>query len=113
MEIRVPGVVRNAVGKRLQLVMRFMDARGNLLPAHPSELTYRDARGYAASGSPVFAVNSAQFDLSGIQLWMPYYALNLPNTGGRQNHTVSCYAEVFLDNVSVGRSPVQSFNLRW
>ena len=112
MQINLPGSVQKAIGKALQIVIRFCDAKGNLLPASPQEQTYRDAGGYVATSSPILNVSDDNFVFNDIVIWMPYYALNLPKTG-YQTYSVFAYAEIFVDGKSIGFSEKTPMNVTW
>lgn len=112
MQINVPGAIQSAAGKSLQVVIRFCDANGNLLPAYPQETTYRDMGGYAASTAPVVKIPTNNYSFNELVIWMPYYALNLSKTG-YQTHSIFAYAEVFVDGKSVGVSEKTGLNVIW
>ena len=112
MKFNLPGTIEYAAGKSLQVVMRFSDANGQLLPTDPRETVYRDQSGFAASTSPIIQIPSNSYSLQEAVVWMPYYALNLPRTG-YQNYTVYAYAEVYIDGMSVGVSEKTAMNVVW
>lgn len=112
MQINVPGVIQSAAGKSLQVVIRFCDANGNLLPAYPQEATYRDLGGYAASTAPLVQIPTNNYSFNELVIWMPYYALNLSKTG-YQTHSIFAYAEVFVDGKSAGVSEKAGLNVIW
>lgn len=112
MKLTLPGVIEKAAGKSLQIVMRFCDDKGQLLPTASQETVYRDAGGYAASTSPIIQIPSNSYALQEAVVWMPYYALNLPRTGF-QNYAVYVYAEVYVDGMSVGVSEKTAMNVVW
>jgi hypothetical protein len=108
MAITIPGTVSNAQGKTLQLVVRFTSPTGQALFANQAEGTYRDAQGLAATGTPAFPVQVPVAQLALAPVAIPYYALNLPPTGGKFNYTPYIIAFVYLDNYVVAQSqPVQ------
>lgn len=112
MQLNLPGTISNAAGKKLQIVMRFCDASGQPLPANPAETTYRDAGGFAATTSLIMEIPSNNYALNDIPIWMPYYALNLPQTG-QQQHQVFVYAEVYADGQSMGISEKAPMQVLW
>lgn len=113
MSIQVPGILQSYSGKQIQLVIRFVDAYGNLLPGNRGDLRYVDAAGYAATGSGLVNVTSNQFDLGTLQIWMPYYSLNLPNSGGTQSHDLTAFAELFVDGKMVAQSERVPLRVNW
>ncbi|PKN96190.1 MAG: hypothetical protein CVU43_21980 [Chloroflexi bacterium HGW-Chloroflexi-5] len=112
MQINLPGSIQKAIGKSLQIVIRFCDANGHLLPASPQEQTYRDTGGYVATSSPILGISDNNFALNDIVIWMPYYALNLSKTG-YQTYSIFAYAEVFVDGKSLGFSDKTAMNVTW
>ncbi len=112
MRLNLPGTINGAAGKKLQIVMRFCDASGKLLPANPAETVYRDAGGYAATTSLIMDIPSNNHLLNDIPVWMPYYALNLQQTGYQQ-YQVFAYAEVFVDGSSLGISQKTPMQVLW
>ncbi|MFT5167061.1 MAG: hypothetical protein ACI8P3_002298 [Saprospiraceae bacterium] len=113
MSIQVPGSLQGYGGKQIYVVIRFVDAQGNLIPGgHPS-LGYIDTNGYAAAGSGLVNVPSDNFDLGALQIWMPYYALNLPYSAGQQAHDLSTYAEVIVDGETVAKSQLVPLRVTW
>lgn len=113
MGIQLPGVLQGYAGKQIQIAIRFVDANGNFLPGNLNDPRYIDASGYAATGSGLISVTSDQFDLGSMQLWMPYYALNLLNTGGQQVHNLNAFAEVFTDGKMVAQSKMVPLQVTW
>ena len=113
MGITVPGMLSGYEGRQLQIVVRFMDANGKLLTGNTSDFRYVDGNGYAATGSDRMIVPANNYDHSAIQLWMPYYALNLPYTGGQQSYSVNAYAEIFVDGQMVAQSQAVPFTVTW
>lgn len=113
MQLSIPGQIQGFNGKQIQLVLRFVDANGNFLPGINYDQRYVDANGYAATGSTTINVNSDNFDLSSIQMWMPYYAFNLPNTGGNQTHNLYTFAEVYSEGKLIIQSQMVAFNVNW
>jgi hypothetical protein len=113
MQITVPGILQGYYGKQIQLVMRFTDANGNFLPGIHSDQRYVDASGYAATGSGLITVNSDNFDLSPYFTWMPYYALNLPNSGGTTTHSLFTFAEIYSEGRLIMQSQMVPFNVTW
>jgi len=98
----------NAQGKTLQVVVRFTLPTGQALFANPAEGAYRDAQGLAATGTPAFPVQVPVAQLAQVPVAIPYYALNLPFTGGRFTYTAYVIVFVYLDNYVVAQSqPVQ------
>ena len=51
MSIQVPGFLQGYAGKQIYLVIRFVDANGNLLPGNQTDARYVDANGYAATAT--------------------------------------------------------------
>ena len=113
MSIQVPGILQGYRGKQIQVVIRFVDAAGNLLPGNRGDMRYIDAGGYAATGSALVHVTSDLFDLGTLQLWMPYHGLNLPNTGGQVAHDLTAYAELFVDGKVAAQSQRIPLRVNW
>ena len=108
MNLFLPGLIDEALGRDLQIMMHFIDGYGRPMPAYPGDTAYNDGYGNAAVRSPSVKVNDKRFDLLNVRIWMPYYALNLPKTGTR-GHIIWVYAEVYLDEKIIGVSkPVQT-----
>jgi hypothetical protein len=108
MTITVPGSISNAQGKTLQIVLRFTLPNGQPLFANPAEAAYRDAQGFAATGTPPMPVQVPVVQLTQFPISIPYYALNLTSTGGRFTYVVFVTGFVYLDNYVVSQSqPVQ------
>lgn len=97
MSIQVPGFLKGYNGKQIQLVIRFVDANDNFLSGNTADMRYVDASGNVATGTGLIHVNTDQFDLGSLQMWMPYYGLNLPYSGGVQAHELTAFAELFVD----------------
>lgn len=104
MNIRVPGSISGAKGSNAQVLVRFYFPDGRALLANPMEPTFRDAHGLAATGTPVGEVFSDSAGLESHVMSIPYYALNLVPTGGRQRYDLSVVASVYLDGFEVVRS---------
>lgn len=113
MSIQVPGTLQGFNGKQAMMVLRFVDANGNFLPGNAIDARYVDANGYAATGSGWINVNANQFNLSSLTLWMPYYALNLPYSGGQQPNDLSAFAEVIIDGKVVAQSQRVPLRVVW
>lgn len=113
MQITIPGYLQNFYGKQVQLVLRFTDANGNYLPGIKEDQRYIDASGYAATGSGMISVNSNNFYLGPYVMWMPYYALNLPNTGGATTHSLYTFAEVYSEGKLIMQSQMVPFTVSW
>ena len=113
MMLNVPGVLQNAAGKKLQLVVRFIYSNGAMLVANPAEPSYRDASGFVATGTSQLAVNNNAFNLGGLSITVPYYALNIQATNGTFVHVISAVATVYVDNFVIAQSAPMSFTLRW
>ncbi len=111
LEITVPGKLHQAKDKELRIVVRFLNENRELLKSHDGEITCSDKSGNV-SGSKSIIVPSGEMDLKTVKIEVPYYALNLPFTGYK-THWLSAYAEVFVDNESVGTTPSRLFRVNW
>jgi len=112
MNIVLPGLIDDAVGRDLEITMRFMDGYGRLMEAYPGDSVYSDQNGYAVSSSPLVKVTDKRFDLQQIIIHIPYYALNLTKTGTKA-HVVFVIAEVYLDGKSIGVSKPTQTTIVW
>ncbi|HHB52867.1 MAG TPA: hypothetical protein ENK75_07545 [Saprospiraceae bacterium] len=113
MSIKVPGTIQGYNGKQIQLVIRFVDEQGNFLSGNSYDFRYVDGSGKAATGSGLINVTTGNFDLGNLQLWMPYYALNLPNTGGKKLYNIRAFAELYVDGKMLSQSQYTSFQVKW
>ena len=113
MNIKVPGILQGYKGKQIQLVIRFVDDQGNFLPGNTSDFRYVDGAGKAATGSGLINVTTDNFDMGNLQIWMPYYALNLPYTGGKQTYNLRAFAELYVDGKMISQSQYVTMQVKW
>ena len=113
MKITVPGTVTNAAGKTLGIIVRFNFMNGPPLFANPAEAVYRDANGLVAAGTAPISIGTDSENLAGIEISIPYFALNFPPTNGMNAHNLSLVASASIDNVQLAQSPIVPFGLRW
>lgn len=110
MMIRLPGSLTNASGKTLQVVVRFSLQNGSPLFANSQERTFRDAQGLVATGTALIQIASPYIDLNSLLISIPYYALNLAETG--LFYDLQLTAFVYVDNVALAQSSAP-FRVRW
>ena len=113
MDLRVGGTLEGAAGRSAQLVVRFFFPNGQVLIANVQEWTYRDAAGAVAAYTPPLPVTTPSFDLSGLLLTIPYYALNLVPTGMRTQYVLTALAEVYVDGALALRSGHSPLSVWW
>jgi hypothetical protein len=113
MKIQVPGNWQFQQAGEFQLIIRFIDPEGNFLPGINYDNRYIDSNGYAATGSAIIQVPAGNYDISSQEIWMPYYALNLPKTGIQQTYNINAYAEIFLNGKVVGQSQLVPLTVNW
>jgi TIR domain len=113
MDLHVSGTLEGAAGHSAQLVVRFFFPDGRMLIANVQEWTYRDSVGAVAAYTPPLLVTSPSFDLSGLFLTIPYYALNLVPTGMRTQYALTALAEVYVDGALALRSGPSPFSVWW
>ncbi len=113
MGIQVPGMLRGYAGKSIQIVIRFVDENGQFLLSNKSDVRYVDASGYVATGTEVIQVTADEFDLSSLQMWMPYASLSLAYTGGKQPYNLNVFAELFSDGKLMMQSSMVPIRVNW
>lgn len=113
MKINVPGTIFNAQNSQGQLIVRFYMPDGNPLVANPQEFNYRDFYGLCAAGTPVMPIMDNQADMGGIDLFIPYYALNLIPTNGNRIYDLAAIATFYINNFEKGRSQFTPFQVRY
>jgi hypothetical protein len=113
MRITVNAELRDAARRTAQLVVRFAYANGPPLMANPQEMTFRDAAGLVAVGTPPRVLGSDRESLTEQVLMIPYYALNFQPTQGMAAYNLMLTAFVYVDNQIVAQSPPNPFGLRW
>jgi hypothetical protein len=111
--IQIPGTLEPAGGTTAQIMIQFLDQQNQPLPALAGEVTYRSPDGFAMTASESIPLGSGPIDLGSYNLWMPYYALSLPNTNGETVHELKLYADIYIDNQFVARSTLVPFSVRW
>lgn len=111
MNIRVMGLLEEAVGRDLQITIRFLDTYRRPLPGIEGDTAFCDRGGYVVAYSPPIRIPDRQFYLDGVKITIPYYALNLPFT--QSGHLINLYAEVFLDGKGIGVSKLVQTNFYW
>jgi len=108
MNVVVPGLIDDAVGRKLKIVSRFIDYRGRPMPAYSGDTLYCDQHGNAFAFSYNDRVPEKSYDLMNMNIMVPYYALNLPRTE-TVGHLIYVFAEIYLDGEIIGVSrPVQT-----
>jgi hypothetical protein len=113
MKINVPGTIFNAQNSQGQLIVRFYMPNGNPLIAHMQEYTYRDLYGLCAAGTQVMPIVNNQAELGRIDLFIPYYALNLIATNGNRVYDLAAVASFYINNYEKGRSQFTPFQVRY
>lgn len=111
MNISLIGLLEQAVGRDVQIVIHFLDNYRRPLPGIEGDAAYCDSTGFAVASSPVRRVPSRQYYLNELMITVPYYALNLPTTNA--SHTIYLYAEIFLDKKSIGMSRLAQTTFFW
>lgn len=113
MVITVPGNISNGVGANAQIVIRFYRPNGQPLLANVQEYMFRDINGLAAVGSPVLPIYIAQANTGTATFAIPYYALNLPPTGGMQIHELAAVATIYINQFEKAKSPFTRLVVRY
>ena len=113
MRIFVNGSINNSSGKTMQVVAKFNYQNGPPLYANPQEMNFRDISGLVASGTPPRIVGSNSESLSGIQITIPYYALNFQPTNMQRSYALTLTVYVYIDNVVVAQSNPVGFGFTW
>ncbi len=113
MKINVSGNVSGGSGKILQVVVKFNYLNGPPLRANPSEFTYRDTGGLVATGSQAIPIAADFVSLDQLQIFIPYYALNFPPTGGSALLNLSLTVIILIDNAQRAQSNSVPFQVRW
>jgi hypothetical protein len=111
MNISLIGLLEQAVGRDVQIVIHFLDNYRRPLPGMEGDAAYCDSTGFAVASSPVRRVPSRQYYLNELMITVPYYALNLATTNA--SHTIYLYAEIFLDKKSIGLSRLTQTTFFW
>jgi len=111
MNIALVGLLEQAVGRNVQIVIHFLDNYRRPLPGIEGDAAFCDSTGFAVASSPVRRIPGRQYYLNELAVSVPYYALNLPtsNTG----HSIYLYAEIFLDRKSIGISRLTQTTFFW
>ncbi|MFO7446791.1 MAG: C1 family peptidase [Ignavibacteriaceae bacterium] len=104
MLIRVPGSINNAQGNQAQLIIRFYFPDGTPLLANHQELSYRDANGLAAAGTPAMPVLNNNANIANIELQIPYYALNLTPTNNMTQYQLAAVATLYINSFEKAKS---------
>jgi hypothetical protein len=113
MDIQVPGFLHHSVGRYAQIVVRFFFQNNVPLFANPMEMQYRDTHGNVVTGTSQFLVTTGPYDLSQAYLSIPYYAFNLRPTGGQMSYYLVAFAEIFVNNALIARTPSAPFTVVW
>lgn len=113
MGIKTSGVIRNARGKHIQVRIHFLDDAGQPLAGYAGEERYVDEEGFAAVSSEILTAGQFSFTLEDLDIWMPYYALNLGYSGGRNTYQLFMYAEVLVNGKPAGTSPYAAVRVDW
>lgn len=108
------GELRDAVGRDVQIVVRFAQENGPLLAAGPGDYVHRDpvTGALVAKTTPV-RVAESPFDLSDLVTSIPYPAFNLIPTRYTTHYGLRAQACVLLDGVEVGRGAATPFVVIW
>ncbi|MDF3029023.1 MAG: papain family cysteine protease [Fluviicola sp.] len=113
MKINVPGTIFNAQNSQGQLIVRFYMPDGNPLIANIQEFSYRDLYGLCAAGTQALPILNNQAELGAIDLFIPYYALNLIPTNGTRIYDLAAVASFYINNYEKGRSQFTPFQVRF
>jgi len=113
LQIRVPGRISNAAGKKLQLVAKFGYLNGQPIFASASERQFRDVGGFVATGTQPSAVASNSEDLNTSIITIPYYALNFPPTNYAAQINLALWVKAYLDGQVISQSAAVPFTFRW
>ncbi len=111
MNISLAGLLEQAVGHRVQIIVHFLDQYRRPLPGIEGDTVFCDPAGNVFAYSPQVSIASRQFYLNELVITVPYYALNLPSS--RSGHALYLYAEVILDGKAIGGSKLSSTNFFW
>ncbi len=112
MSIKPSGLLSGLQGKDVQLVARFYHQDARPLYANPQEQTYKDANGLVACATNV-AKGEPSFDLTQQVMYIPYRALNLPNTGGQTTYNLFLFVDLFVDGQLKNQSGRVAFSVKW
>ena len=111
MNIALVGLLEQAAGRDVQVVVHFLDNYRRPLPGNAGDAAYCDSTGFAMASSPVQRIHNRQYYLNELMITVPYYALNLPTT--KTGHAIYLYAEIFLDGKSIGMSRLAQTTFFW
>lgn len=111
MNIALTGLLEQAAGRDVQVVVHFLDNYRRPLPGIEGDAAYCDSTGFAVASSPVKRISNRQYYLNELMITVPYYALNLPTTNA--GHAIYLYAEIFLDGKSIGISRLAQTTFFW
>jgi C1A family cysteine protease len=113
MKITVPGSILNGQGKSFQMVARFNFVDGSPLRANPVEVSYRDATGFVATGTPVATINTSSVDLAPFYMTIPYYALNLAPTAGHTTYSLTLNVSIYVNGFLAYQTTAVPFGVVW
>lgn len=113
MRINVPGSIKNAMGKTVQIVVKFSYFNGPPLFAHAQEMTFRDTGGFVATGTVARVLGSNNETIGHEDITIPYYALNFMATNGMNQYNLAFVAMIYVDNMVAAQSAPVPFSIRW
>lgn len=113
MGIRATGWLDGLQGSTVQLVTRFYYQNESPLRAPESENVYSDVDGFVATATQPFQVAAPRVDLTERAMYIPYSALNLPNTGGQATYELVLFVDVFVDGKLRKQSQRVPFTVKW
>jgi hypothetical protein len=113
MRLAVMGTLSHAMGRTMQIVIRFVFPNGAMLYAAAQEVAFRDATGYCAVATPPTPVAAETVQLDSFAVVMPYYVLNLTPTNGLMIYQLSAIGTVYVDNAPIAQSMPTPFQVRW
>lgn len=111
--LELEGELRDAVGRTVQVVVRFSMPNGTPLAAGPGDLLHRDAAGALVVASTPVIVSETPFRISDLVMSMPYAAFFLTPTGFTTHYPLLAQPSLLLDGVEIRRGPPTSFVVIW
>ena len=95
------------------LVARIWNEKHRPLKASGDYSDYQDAAGSVVASSIQEPLADGTIDLSTVQIWLPYFALNLPDTDGQKTHNLLVFTEVYVDGKLLAGSETVPFSVKW